>query len=86
MTVTFPRNGDFRGDQPDDINWCCKPSRFEVTNDTLRFVYQTINSCAAVFCGVSPLRGGVVWQITTLTQTSLVLTSGKYKLEFEFKP
>lgn len=84
--VTFPRNGDFRGAQPDDINWCCKPSRFETTNSTLRFIYQTSSSCAAVFCATSHLRGDVIWQITTLTDTSLVLTSDKNKLEFKIKP
>ena len=77
--VTLPQDGNIRGDQPDDINWCCKPSRFEVSGNTLKFVYQTVSSCAAVFCAPSPLRGDVTWQITTLTDTSLVLTSGKYQ-------
>ncbi|MBC7571806.1 MAG: hypothetical protein H7319_19060 [Spirosoma sp.] len=84
--VTFPRNGDFRGNQPDDINWCCKPSRFEVANSTIRFIYQTSSSCAAVSCGISPLIGDVAWQVTTLTETTLVLTNGKNVLTFEIKP
>jgi len=87
VVVTFPKNGNYRDGLPNDTRWCCTASRYElVDNRSIRFIYQPSASCAAVNCLASPLTGDVLWQITTLTETSLVLTEGKTRLVFERRP
>ena len=89
FVVTFPRDGNLLGNQPPtSIASCCSPIAFEGTNTTIRFIWasQTAPVCALVLCALSPLTGGVTWQITTLTNDSLVLTEGKTILVFDAQP
>jgi len=84
--VTFSKSGYFQEGLPDGTRWCCSPSRFEGNNESIRFIWDTSNpTCAFIDCRASPLTDGVTWQITTLTQTSLVLTRDRVRLEFVAK-
>lgn len=88
FTVTFPRDGSFTGNAPkNSLAPCCSPVAFEGTNVAIRFIWGTpAPNCASVHCLLSPLSGGVTWQITTLNDTSLILVGGNTLLEFEAQP
>lgn len=85
FVVTFPRDGNFFGSQsPISEGSCCSPVAFEGTNTTIRFIWVApASGCATVLCLINPLTGGVTWQITTLNDTSLVLTGGNTILVFD---
>ncbi len=88
FVVTFPRDGNFLGSQsPISRGSCCSPVAFEGTNTTIKFIWVApASGCATVLCLINPLSGGVTWQITTLTNTSLVFTSGETVLVFDAQP
>lgn len=85
--VTFPRDGSFRGNQPKDARWCCRPIAFEGTDAAIRFIWDTSDPiCALINCRMSPLWADIDWQITTLTNEQLVLMSDKRTLLFRPSP
>jgi hypothetical protein len=86
-TVTFPRDGSFRGSLPNDSRWCCSPVSFEGTNKAIRFIWDTSSPiCAVINCRLSVLAGNVNWQITTLNPAELVLTGERTILVFKAQP
>ncbi len=87
-TATFRSDGTFGDAQPGAVGYgCCEPVAFELKNSVIKFIwFQSGPGCAKINCISSPLSAETIWQITTLTETSLVLTAGKNKLTFERKP
>jgi hypothetical protein len=85
--VTFPRDGKFVKEQDTKLKSCCAPVRFEGNGTIIRFIWDTSDPvCALIDCAGSQLQAGVDWHITTLTDTSLVLSGGKTVLEFVPEP
>jgi hypothetical protein len=82
--VTFPRDGRFRGGQSNDGRWCCEPVAFVGTNTTIQFIWDTSSpDCALIRCRASVFTADVTWQITTLDDSTLVLTNDKTTLTFD---
>ncbi|WP_080238646.1 hypothetical protein [Spirosoma rigui] len=81
--VTFPRDGSFRGALPNDGRWCCEPVAFIGSDTSIQFIWDTSSpTCALVKCRASVFTPDVAWQITTLNDTTLALTSATTTLTF----